>query len=141
MAAAHPLVCSAWAHGFRFRGGALRTRRHPRRHGAPARRRARRAARHHARRGGNAVTRKQRRLTMIASAGAVLVVAAALVLFALRDQIVFFYSPTELAEKALAPGTRVRLGGLVEAGSVVRGEDGTVSFSVTDTAKTTRVDF
>ena len=60
------------------------------------------------------MTRKQRRLTMIAGAGAVLAVAAALVLFALRDQIVFFYSPTELAEKALAPGTRVRLGGLVE---------------------------
>ena len=66
------------------------------------------------------MTRKQRRLTMIASAGVVLAVAAALVLVALRDQIVFFYSPTELAEKALAPGTRVRLGGLVEEGSVVR---------------------
>ena len=62
------------------------------------------------------MTRKQRRLTMIAGAGAVLAVAAALVLVALRDQIVFFYSPTELAEKALGPGTRVRLGGLVVRG-------------------------
>jgi cytochrome c-type biogenesis protein CcmE len=78
---------------------------------------------------------------MIAAAGAVLAVAAALVLFALRDQIVFFYSPTELAEKALVPGTRVRLGGLVAEGSVVRASDGSVSFGVTDRAKTTKVDF
>jgi cytochrome c-type biogenesis protein CcmE len=78
---------------------------------------------------------------MIASAGVVLAVAAALVLIALRDQIVFFYSPSELAEKSLTPGTRVRLGGLVVAGSVVRADDGSVSFAVTDTAKTTKVDF
>jgi cytochrome c-type biogenesis protein CcmE len=87
------------------------------------------------------MTRKQRRLTMIASAGVVLAVAAALVLVALRDQIVFFYSPTELAEKALAPGTRVRLGGLVEEGSVVRAADGSISFAITDTANATKVDF
>ncbi len=87
------------------------------------------------------MTRKQQRLTMIAGAGAVLAVAAALVLFALRDQIVFFYSPTEIAEKSLAPGTRVRLGGLVEDGSVVRADDGSVRFSVTDTAKSVSVEF
>ena len=44
--------------------------------------------------------------------------AAGLVLFAMRDTIVFFYGPTEIAEKGVAPGTRLRLGGLVEAGSV-----------------------
>lgn len=87
------------------------------------------------------MTRKQRRFGMIAAAGAVLALAAALVLFALRDQIVFFYSPSELAEKALAPGTRVRLGGLVADGSVIRGNDGSVSFAVTDTANSTHVDF
>ena len=87
------------------------------------------------------MTRRGRRLTMIASAGVVLAIAAGLVLVALRDQIVFFYSPTELAEKTLAPGTRVRLGGLVAEGSIVRAEDGSVSFAVTDTAKTTHVDF
>ena len=87
------------------------------------------------------MTRKQKRLTMIAGAGAVLAVAAALVLFALRDQIVFFYSPTELAGKALSPGTRVRLGGLVEDGSVARSDDGSVSFAVTDTAKSVKVEF
>ena len=85
------------------------------------------------------MTRKQRRLTMIGSAGVVLAIAAALVLFALRDQIVFFYSPTELAEKGLAPGTRVSVGGLVEEGSVVRNGDGSVVFAVTDTAKTITV--
>jgi cytochrome c-type biogenesis protein CcmE len=85
------------------------------------------------------MTRKQRRLTMIASAGVVLAIAAALVLFALRDQIVFFYSPSDLAEKGLAPGTRVRIGGLVEEGSVVRNGDGSVRFAVTDTAKTVAV--
>jgi cytochrome c-type biogenesis protein CcmE len=85
------------------------------------------------------MTRKQRRLTMIASAGVVLAIAAGLVLFALRDQIVFFYSPSDLAEKALTPGTRVRIGGLVEDGSVVRNGDGSVRFVVTDTAKTVTV--
>jgi cytochrome c-type biogenesis protein CcmE len=87
------------------------------------------------------MTRKQRRLTAIGSAGLVLAVAAALVLFALRDQIVFFYSPTELTEKALQPGTRVRLGGLVTEGSVERFDDGSVRFSITDTARTVLVDF
>ena len=87
------------------------------------------------------MTRKKRRLAMIAAAGATLGVAAALVLFALRDQIVFFYSPTDVAEKALPAGTRVRLGGLVAEGSVERGTDGSVSFSITDTAQSIRVDY
>ena len=87
------------------------------------------------------MTRKKRRLAMIAAAGATLCVAAALVLFALRDQIVFFYSPTDVAEKALPPGTRVRLGGLVAEGSVERGADGSVTFAITDTAKSIRVDY
>src|SRR5262245_51900367 len=85
------------------------------------------------------MTRKKRRVALIAAAGSVLVLAAALVLFALRDQIVFFYSPTEIAEKSPAPGTRVRLGGLVGEGSVERADDGTVSFAVTDTASTVKV--
>jgi cytochrome c-type biogenesis protein CcmE len=85
------------------------------------------------------MTRKQRRLTMIAGAGVVLCLAAVLVLVALRDQIVFFYSPTDLAEKELAPGTRVRIGGLVSDGSVERGADGIVKFAVTDTANEVEV--
>ena len=85
------------------------------------------------------MTRKQRRLTMIGAAGGVLALAAALVFIALRDQIVFFYSPTEIAEKSLAAGTRVRLGGLVVEDSVERNADGSVSFALTDTNESIRV--
>jgi cytochrome c-type biogenesis protein CcmE len=87
------------------------------------------------------MTRKKRRLAWIGAAGLVLAVAAALVLVALRDQIVFFYSPTEIAEKALPAGTRVRIGGLVADGSVERGTDGGVRFGVTDMANTISVDY
>jgi cytochrome c-type biogenesis protein CcmE len=78
------------------------------------------------------MTRKQRRLTIIGAAGLVLALAAGLVTFALRDNIVFFFGPTELAEKGVAPGTRLRIGGLVKEGSVERGQGQTVRFSVTD---------
>ena len=63
------------------------------------------------------MTRKQRRLSIIAGLGAVVIVAFGLILLALRDQIVFFYSPTEIHEKAVAAGTPIRLGGLVKAGT------------------------
>ena len=79
------------------------------------------------------MTRKQRRLTLIASAGAVLALAAGLVLFALNEQIVFFNAPTDIAEKKVPPGERIRLGGLVKEGSLVREEGTTVTFAVTDT--------
>jgi cytochrome c-type biogenesis protein CcmE len=78
------------------------------------------------------MTRKQRRLTFIAAALAALGLALGLVLFAMRDNIVFFYSPSELAEKQVAPGTRVRVGGLVKEGTVVRGAGRQISFEVTD---------
>ena len=78
------------------------------------------------------MTRKQRRLTFIAAALAALGCALGLVLFAMRDNIVFFYSPAELSAKHLSPGTRVRIGGLVKEGTVVRGAGRQVSFEVTD---------
>src|SRR3954451_6152995 len=78
------------------------------------------------------MTRKQRRLTLITAAGAVLVVAAGLVLNALRDSIVFFNSPSDVVEKHVKPGTRIRLGGLVSPGSVVRGDNLNIRFQVTD---------
>ena len=78
------------------------------------------------------MTRKQRRLTLIAAAGAVLVVAAGLVLNALRDSIVFFNSPTDVVEKKVQPGSRIRLGGLVKPGTLQRGEQLAVRFEVTD---------
>ena len=78
------------------------------------------------------MTRKQRRLTMIGGALAVLAVAAALVLNALRDSIVFFSTPTMVAEQHIAPGKRFRLGGLVQPGSLVRGDDLAIKFEVAD---------
>ncbi|MBN9308171.1 MAG: cytochrome c maturation protein CcmE [Devosia sp.] len=79
------------------------------------------------------MTRKQKRLAIIAGLGAVLVVAAGLIFVALRDQIVFFYSPSEIHEKAIAAGTPIRLGGLVKQGSWKR-EGETSDFVVTDGA-------
>ena len=78
------------------------------------------------------MTRKQRRLTLIGCALAVLVVAAGLVLNALRDSIVFFSTPSMVAEKHIGPGRRFRLGGLVETGSLKRGDALAVTFSVAD---------
>lgn len=87
------------------------------------------------------MTRKQRRLTLIGGALAVLAIAAALVLNALRDSIVFFTTPGSIAEKHIAPGQRFRLGGLVESGSLVRGENLNVKFQVTDGKATVPVAF
>jgi cytochrome c-type biogenesis protein CcmE len=78
------------------------------------------------------MTRKQRRLVLIGTALGVLGLAAALVLTALKDSIVFFNSPTDVVEKQIAPGTRIRLGGLVQTGSLVRSDNLTVRFEVTD---------
>ena len=81
------------------------------------------------------MTRKQQRLALILSGLAILGVATGLILYALRDTIVFFYTPSEVAEKHIGPGERIRLGGLVEKGSLVRNEGTTVKFIVTDTTK------
>lgn len=87
------------------------------------------------------MTRKQRRLTLIGVAGAVLAVAAGLVLFALSDKIVFFYSPTDMKTQTVAPGTRVRVGGLVENGSLVKGDNLAVSFRISDGTSTIPVTY
>ena len=78
------------------------------------------------------MTRKQRRLILIGSCLGVLAIAAVLVLSALSDSIVFFNSPTDIAEKQIAPGTRIRVGGLVKPGSVQRGDNLNIRFEVTD---------
>lgn len=87
------------------------------------------------------MTRKQRRLTLIGIAGAVLAGAVGLILFALSDQIVFFQSPTDIVEKGVPPDQRIRLGGLVEDGSVERSGDANVRFKVTDTANAVTVTY
>ncbi len=79
------------------------------------------------------MTRKQRRLAILGASGVVLASAAGLVLFAMRDTIVFFHGPSDVVEKGIAPGQRFRLGGLVKEGSIVRGPGQTVTFIVTDT--------
>jgi cytochrome c-type biogenesis protein CcmE len=78
------------------------------------------------------MTRRHRRLFLIGGALGVLALAIALMLNAFRDSIVFFNSPSDVAEKHVAPGTRMRLGGLVKAGSVVRGDNLTIRFELTD---------
>ncbi|MCW2272778.1 cytochrome c maturation protein CcmE [Rhodoblastus acidophilus] len=78
------------------------------------------------------MTRKQKRLTLIGSALGVLALAVGLILFALRDNVVFFYGPGELVEKHVAAGTRLRIGGLVKTGTLVRLEGKSVKFEVTD---------
>jgi cytochrome c-type biogenesis protein CcmE len=87
------------------------------------------------------MTRKQRRFAMIAGGVGVLAVAVLLVLFAMKDAIVFFNSPTDVVEKHLAPGTRIRLGGLVASGSLSRGEALVVKFDVTDGNRTIPVTY
>jgi cytochrome c-type biogenesis protein CcmE len=87
------------------------------------------------------MTRKQKRLMILCGGLAVLAVAAGLVLYAMRDNIVFFYTPSDVAEKQVTPGTRIRLGGLVEQGSFKKGEGAIVNFTVTDTLKTIPVTY
>ena len=88
------------------------------------------------------MTRKRRRLYFVAILMLTLGAAAALVLTALEDSIVFFYSPTDLAEKKMPPERRLRVGGLVVEGSVKKAADGiTVHFKVTDTVNTVPVRF
>jgi cytochrome c-type biogenesis protein CcmE len=79
------------------------------------------------------VTPKRKRLWLLLASLGVLGAATALVLTALSDSIVFFYSPTQVAEKKPPPDRRFRLGGLVEQGSVTKSADGQeVRFKVTD---------
>ena len=79
------------------------------------------------------MTRKRRRLVLIGGALGVLAIAVALMLNALRDSIVFFNSPSDVAEKHILAGTRIRIGGLVKSGSVARGA---LSMSATAMAST-----
>jgi cytochrome c-type biogenesis protein CcmE len=77
------------------------------------------------------MTRKQRRLALIGTGLAVLALAAVLVLTALTDSIVFFNSPTDVVEKQLKPGTRIRVGGLVQPGTLEK-RDLDALFEITD---------
>jgi cytochrome c-type biogenesis protein CcmE len=80
---------------------------------------------------------RHKRIALIAGGLAALGVAAALILNAFQSNLVFFFSPTQVIANEAPPGRAFRIGGMVEAGSVKRQDDGlTVRFNVTDTAKT-----
>ena len=80
---------------------------------------------------------RHKRMAIIAAGLAALGVAAALVLNAFQSNLVFFFSPSQVAANEAPQGKSFRVGGMVETGSLKRGGDGlTVSFRVTDTAKT-----
>ena len=81
----------------------------------------------------------RRRLLAVAVAAPVLALAAGLSLYAMGDGVEFFYTPAEAAAKHVPAGRTVRLGGLVEAGSVAHRPDGAVLFSVTDHRAVDRV--
>jgi len=78
------------------------------------------------------MTRKQRRLVLIGGSLGVLALAVGLMLNAFRDSIVFFNSPSDVLTKHVSPGTRIRLGGLVKTGSLVRTDGLLIRFEVTD---------
>ena len=87
------------------------------------------------------MTRKQQRATLLVGGLALLALAAGLVLYALNDSIVFFYTPSEALARHVSEGQRFRLGGLVEKGSVRHdGKEG-VSFTVTDAGKAMAVSY
>ena len=79
---------------------------------------------------------RHKRLALIVGGLAVLGIASALVLSAFQENLVFFYSPSQVANNEVPHGKAFRIGGLVQEGSVKRLQDGvTVTFIVTDTAK------
>jgi len=85
--------------------------------------------------------RKQKRLAGIGAIGVVLSFAVGLVMVGLRDEIVFFYTPSDIVEKnKAAPGQRFRLGGMVKESSLNKGAT-TISFIITDTNSDILVNF
>lgn len=87
------------------------------------------------------MTRKQKRLAIILGLGAVLAVALGLILTALKDQIVFFRSPTDVVTGKVRSGESFRLGGLVETGTLQREDGQKVRFIVTDGPSRVSVNF
>lgn len=85
--------------------------------------------------------KKQRRIQVILLAFLAIAVATALVGYAMKDGINFFRSPTQVLEQPPAPGEIFRIGGLVEDGSLTRGQGETVTFRVTDTNASVAVTF
>jgi cytochrome c-type biogenesis protein CcmE len=86
------------------------------------------------------MSRKRLRLYLVVASLAVLGLAATLVLRALNEELVFFLSPTEVAAKQPNEGQQIRIGGLVETGSVEKSGE-SVAFSVTDLSNAVKVSY
>ena len=85
---------------------------------------------------------RHKRFLLIGGGLATLAVAAGLVLLAFQKNLVFFFTPSQIAANEAPQGRSFRIGGMVESGSVKRQADGvTVRFLVTDTARTVPVEF
>ncbi|MFD1912298.1 cytochrome c maturation protein CcmE [Halodurantibacterium flavum] len=76
--------------------------------------------------------KKKRRIQIIALAVVALTLSTALIGYAMRDGINFFIAPSQLAENPPAPDQVFRIGGLVEPGTLIRGQGETIRFNVTD---------
>ncbi len=85
--------------------------------------------------------KKQRRIQIIVLAFIALAGSTALIGYAMQDGINFFRSPSQVLSEPPAPGEVFRIGGLVEAGSLIRGQGETIRFSVTDTNQTIPASF
>lgn len=87
------------------------------------------------------MTRKQKRLAVIGGGMAFLALATTLTFVALGQRASYFVMPGDLKTRTFEPGQRLRLGGLVEQGSVQRGEGATVRFGVTDNTDAVKVTY
>ncbi|SHL74419.1 cytochrome c-type biogenesis protein CcmE [Paracoccus solventivorans] len=85
--------------------------------------------------------KKKRRVQVLIATAVALLIATVLIGYGFRDGINLYRSPSQLAENPPAAGEVFRLGGMVEEGSLLRGEGTTVSFAVTDGGDTVQVSF
>ena len=85
--------------------------------------------------------KKKRRIQVVALAAVALVISTGLVGYAMRDGINFFRSPSQVMQEPPAPNETFRIGGLVEGGSLVRGQGHEIRFNVTDGGATVPVVF
>ena len=83
----------------------------------------------------------RRRLLGVAAAAPVLALAVGLSLYAMRDYIAFFYTPSQAQEAALPAGRNIQLGGLVQKGTVVKHPDGRVEFAIADLKAASKVSY
>jgi cytochrome c-type biogenesis protein CcmE len=83
----------------------------------------------------------RRRLLVLAIAAPILALAVGLTLYAMRDAVVFFYGPSQAQAEHVPAGRTVRIGGLVQPGSVIKTADGEVRFAIADRAATVETRF